>query len=344
MKRANRRKQGWEPGSPVIHLHQVWEYLVDRLRYFRRELSRCKAQYYGVGGDEENHGLYVCSLLKNTTNNYDVVNQVLRQGGNKGGTEPELVDWAHSFRSCRERLVKLDHACTEDLYNQYMLYCSNYQAIGVNDDRLFTHYRAKINSVKKFREKISLMLGYLQLDSLPVHRSEIPMDLLQCECHSGHTIARLLPATINSLEDYLEKFYDWLSLDKCYIDDLQKNIDKTRKQLKTIDKQQKISLVMYNTANTSLRKEKLVLDTLKLEFTSFDMRELRNHERQCHRLRLEILALENALNNLEKEESRDVPDCCIEELENLDEACGISQCDKDYYQRRYYCNQILLKM
>ena len=335
MKKTNRKKRGWEPGSPVIHLHQVWEYLADRLRHCRRELSRCKAQYYGMGGNEENHGLYVCSLLKHTNNSYDVVNRVLTKSTDSSGIDPEVIDWAYSFRTCRERLRKLDHICTEDLYKQFIHFCSNYQAIGVSDDRLFTHYRAKLNSVKKLSDKITLMLGYLQLDSLPVHRSEIPMDLLQCECHSGHTIARLLPATIGSFEDYLDKFHDWLTLDKCYIDDLQDNIDKTRKQLKSIDKQQSISVVMYNTASTSLRKEKLVLDTLKTEFASFDMRELRNHDKQCHRIRLEILALENALQSIQREEeSRDVPDCCVEELENLEEACGLSQYDKDYYQKR----------
>lgn len=334
----SKRRSGWEPGTPVTALQQVWDYVSEKIRECRLRLSRIESRYYGKFRTAENHCKHLCNALRgdngfrSNVNLHYAVKKTLAGNDIKLDVNlpMELVDWVHDLMAVRESLKELSRICQSDILDLLSTYCSSYfPTIGANDDRLFTLYRSKTVSINKTTKRINLMLENLDKDDEQVNMEKV--ELLQCECQNGHTLTRAVPLLIEDVEQLLDKSYDWLTIDKCYLDEISDSILASRGQLKKLDKQCKMCTSVYHASLAALRQEKIVLESLNSELTTFSVKELRETELRSHRVDLEIRSLEQTLNQLAREEmAGDVPDCCLDEFEEK----SSSSTDKAYYLQR----------
>lgn len=327
---------GWEPGTPVNTLEQVWDYLSRTIRECKLQLSRVESRYYGRHRDAESHCRFLCSELRQDSaysahrDSYNAVKERLRnrRESEKDNLSSELLNWLEDVRMTKECLKELSRSCQMEIFLLLTTYCSSYfPVLGANNDKLFTLYRSKIFSVKKTMKRIQEILE--NMDNPQANVEE--MESLQCECQGGHTLTKVIPLLIDDFEQFLDKSYDWLTIDKCYMDEIKESVANSRKQLQKLEKQCKLSTGVYNSALLAWRQEKMVLDSLNSELAAFSLRELREVELRGHRVDLEIRALEQTLAQIEREEvADDVPDCCLDQFEEK----SSTSTDRLYYQQR----------
>ena len=208
-----------------------------------------------------------------------------------------------------------------------MQYCGNYDAIGVRDDRLFTTYRSKMISITKLCDSVDCCLKFMRFDHQPVR---LPLDSLQCDCGSGHVIARLIPYLLETFTRFVDRCFEWLTVDKLYLIEVKDILTTSQSQLKDLENKLRMAKLLFASAISDLRKEKMVRESLDDEYRSFDTTELRQNDRKSRRLKLEILAVRRAIKSIEQE-AGDEPDGCVDSPDSLRE---VAPSDLRYYQGR----------
>ena len=337
MSRLVKRPLSWEPGAPAATIQQVWDYVSEQIRECKLQLGRVEVRYHGRHQTADEHAKFLCTILKQTKvhavgkDPYMYVIETLSGNlNNNTRLTAELKDWIEDIKTIKATLNMLRNICHTDIFGSLTTYCSSYHpTIGANDDKLFTLYRSKIISIKKTMLRIDSRLESLDKPETLISIDE--MELLQCDCQGGHVLTKIIPLLIDDFEKFLDKSYDWITIDKCYMDEIQTSINKSRKQLRKLDKQCKLAGAAYHTTLVTLRRERVVLDSLVSELSAFSVRELREMEQRSHHVDLEIQTLEHSLDKLTKEEiADDVPDCCLDVFE--DETSH--RADIIYYQKR----------
>lgn len=328
MRREKWSEKSWQPGEVVTHIHQIWDYAEASIRRVRKELRRISLVYCLHHQQPSNpYDMEICLLLRSIKNNHDVLSRAA--AGDTESLDPDLVLWIDKVSQARKQLLLVYRQVKDDIVETLTKYCSDYKALGVTDDKLFTVFRSKMSSISRTLSSASDLIHYMSFSTVPVHLAGIPSELAQCECGDGHTVTKLVSLTVDLLQDAMDLSHQWVISDRLYLDELKDILQKSVIQFSDVRRKLKIANAEHNTARMILKENQAVLESIESELKTFNLRKTSSAEKKLRQTKLEIAGLEKAVEHAEREfEELDVPDCFSEET--IYDEVG----DKAYFQQK----------
>ena len=275
----------WDGDTPPVRIEQVWNFLAIKLRQVRKGMSQVHDLFYErkdrgafmrsvagalkevIGEGETARIVNVSHLEQVILKQKSVTGQSFRLSpGRQGRAIQTLEAFAEKILMVSTKLESLRASLEWDILRHIRQHCSNYVSLGISDDDFYISLRARTLSIKDILGQFDLLLKFLGEEG-----TDTPSMVLFSDCDFSLEISistdcemfpllRIAPDLIQKLDTVLDVAQDWLRSDKVYVEQVQREIAKTRTKFTDVKGKFETVKLEYDKTFTKLKQKQSQYD------------------------------------------------------------------------------------
>ncbi len=321
----DRMKTTWSGDRPPSSINQVWVYVAFKLRQAKDSVRKISEEFYSRTDSEkvikELLEALKCFATDTIITNVEVMQTLLQNwiidGNKKQKTKTFIQEFSEKLKHLLNGVRNVLQLLKDDIVPCLQSYCSGHVTLGLSDDCFFRDLHIRAASLDGMLKKLSMMTDiiygqkthtYQDLESY-FSDEGLSFDIsLKHDCHT-FPIIRAVPDILQKLDGVMGIIQDWLRSDKVYLQEVEKCIEDTKKELKSVVFECQHIKLEKQQHFAKLRTQQMEREN-DLESNADVNKHLKTLESKKVRLEIEISATKRTLMN------------CKEQLEDIDEIDG----------------------
>ena len=312
-------KQGkliWQGDRPASSIQQVWDFLSAKLRDIRERLYNAQEEFYACAQPQRYLADIYDGLKLLTDHNREVssvshlsdLEQLLSAFDDSHTprytrAKDLLKVYMDSNRAMLNKLQEMGKTFQKDILEHLQTYCTDYQSLGISDDKFYRMLRMRIVTVKDVLFRFDRMMVALRQNSHPgkfFEDTKFSQEIaIEYNCDT-FPILRVLPDLFQKLETACTIAHDWLRSDRVYLDELAKEIAQTRDKIREHENNYHLTKLEYDKIFITLKQKQIRSDDLEENYDSIH-KDLSRLDVKRSRIEIEIRAVEKTLEHCEEQ-------------------------------------------